>query len=363
MSTQIKAKLKSIAQMIAQIEKQFGRGAIMALGDTSARAAVDVIPSGSLTVDRALGVGGFPRGRIVEVYGPESSGKTTVALHAIAEAQRLGGTCAFIDAEHALDVTYASALGVKVDDLLVSQPDCGEQALEIADHLVRSSVIDVVVVDSVAALVPRAELEGEMGDHHVGLQARLMSQAMRKLTGAAYRMNAMILFINQTRQKIGVTYGSNITTTGGNALKFYASVRLEIRRIGAVKEGEEAVGNRTRVKVVKNKVAPPFRQAEFDITYGHGVNREAEIVDLATEAGIIKKSGAWYSLGDTQLGQGRKNACLHLAEHPEVAASLVERLRDKTQGQAEEKGKGPAETSGALKAALPPDRVPEPKAA
>jgi recombination protein RecA len=318
----IKAKLKAVRQTVAQIEKQFGKGSIMALGDSGERPQIDVIPTGSLTVDRALGVGGLPRGRVVEVYGPESSGKTTIALQAIAEAQRLGGLCAFVDAEHALDVTYAAALGVKLDDLLVSQPDCGEQALEIADHLVRSAAIDLVVVDSVAALVPRAELEGEMGDTHVGLQARLMSQAMRKLTGATYRSNSTILFINQTRQKIGVTYGSNVTTTGGNALKFYASVRLEIRRIGAVKDGEEAVGNRTRVKVVKNKVAPPFKQAEFEITYGTGVNREAELLDLGLEAGLVSKSGSWFSVGDQQLGQGRKNACLTLVEQRELADKL-----------------------------------------
>ena len=316
-------KVKAIAQTVAAIEKQFGKGAIMALGDASQVAKVEVIPSGSVTIDRALGVGGFPRGRVIEVYGPESSGKTTIALHAIAEAQRAGGTCAFIDAEHALDVQYAAGLGVKLDDLLVSQPDCGEQALEIADQLVRSSAIDLVVVDSVAALVPRAELDGEMGDTHVGLQARLMSQAMRKLTGAAYRMNASILFINQTRQKIGVTFGSNVTTTGGNALKFYASIRLEIRRIGAIKDGEEAIGNRTRVKVVKNKVAPPFRQAEFEIIYGRGVHREGELLDLGLEQGLVKKSGAWFSLGETQLGQGRKNSCDHLAAHPELAAQLA----------------------------------------
>ncbi len=322
----IKSKLKAVQQTVAQIEKQFGKGSIMALGDDRTRPQVEVIPTGSLTVDRALGVGGLPRGRVIEVYGPESSGKTTIALQAIAEAQRLGGLCAFVDAEHALDMTYAAALGVTLDDLLVSQPDCGEQALEIADHLVRSATIDLVVVDSVAALVPRAELEGEMGDTHVGLQARLMSQAMRKLTGATYRTNSTILFINQMRQKIGVTYGSNVTTTGGNALKFYASVRLEIRRVGAVKEGEEAVGNRTRVKVVKNKVAPPFKQAEFEIIYGSGVNREGELLDLGLEAGLLSKSGSWFSCGDQQLGQGRKNACATLAEQGELATKLQQQL-------------------------------------
>jgi recombination protein RecA len=319
-------RLKVIAQTIAAIEKQFGKGAIMALGAGEVT-PVETISSGSLALDRALGVGGFPKGRVIEVYGPESSGKTTVALHAIAEAQRAGGTCAFIDAEHALDVTYARALGVEVDKLLVSQPDCGEQALEIADMLLRSTAVDLIVVDSVAALVPRAELEGEMGDAHVGLQARLMSQAMRKITGTAYRCNTAVLFINQTRQKIGVTYGSNITTTGGNALKFYASVRLEVRRIGSVKEGELAVGNRTRVKVVKNKVAPPFREAEFEITYGHGINREGEILDFAVDKGLVKKAGAWFSAGEQQLGQGRAAACRYLAENQAFLAKLLKQLK------------------------------------
>jgi len=321
----LSSKLKAVGDAIAAIEKQFGKGAIMALGDGTV-ADVETIPSGSITIDRALGVGGLARGRVIEVYGPESSGKTTLALHAIAEAQKRGGICAFVDAEHALDVTYARALGVNLADLLVSQPDCGEQALEIADHLIRSGAVQLVVVDSVAALVPRAEIEGEMGDHHVGLQARLMSQAMRKLTGGAYRSGTSVLFINQTRQKIGVTYGSNITTTGGTALKFYATVRMEIRRIGAIKEGESAIGNRTRVKVVKNKLAPPFRQAEFDILYGKGVHREAEILDLGVEQGLIKKSGAWYSVGETRLGQGRGQACQWLLEHPEQADKLVQAI-------------------------------------
>ncbi|MBW2733649.1 MAG: recombinase RecA [Deltaproteobacteria bacterium] len=322
-------KLKIIAQTLAAIEKHFGKGAVMSLGDQRVQ-EMDVISTGSFVLDRALGVGGFPRGRVMEVFGPESSGKTTLALHAIAEAQKRGGLCAFIDAEHALDVTYAAALGVKIDELLVSQPDCGEQALEITDQLVGSGALDLVVIDSVAALTPRAELDGEMGDTHVGLQARLMSQAMRKLTGSTYRHNTGILFINQTRQKIGVTYGSNITTTGGNALKFYASVRLEIRRIGAIKEGDEVVGNRTRVKVVKNKVAPPFREAEFEIIYGHGINRAGELLDAGVTQGVVRKSGAWYSLGETQLGQGRVAACRYLNEHRELRHTLEERCMGDT---------------------------------
>ncbi|MBK8479912.1 MAG: recombinase RecA [Proteobacteria bacterium] len=323
--SKVAARLKAIAQTVAAIEKQFGAGAIMALGSGTKPAPIEVFSSGSLQLDRALGVGGLPRGRLIEVYGPESSGKTTVALHAIAEVQRKGRLCAFIDAEHALDPAYAAALGVRIDELLIAQPDCGEQALEIADHLVRSAAVDLIVVDSVAALVPRAELEGEMGDAHVGLQARLMSQAMRKLTGATYRQGTAILFINQTRQKIGVTYGSNQTTTGGTALKFYASVRIEVRRIGQLKEGEQVVGSRTQVKVVKNKVAPPFRSAEFEILYGRGINRDGELLDFATEQGVVKKSGSWFAWNDQQLGQGRPAACQWLAEHPEARAQIAAR--------------------------------------
>ena len=321
-------KLKAISEAVAAIEKQFGKGAIMALGDGATVTGVQTISSGSLSLDKALGVGGLPRGRLVEIYGPESSGKTTMALHSIAETQRQGGTCAFIDAEHALDVKYARNLGVTINEMLVSQPDCGEQALEIADHLVCCGAIDLVVVDSVAALVPRAEIEGEMGDTHMGLQARLMSQAMRKLTGAAYRSGTGIIFINQTRQKIGVTFGSNLTTTGGTALKFYASVRMEVRRIGAVKDGDIIVGNRTRVKVVKNKLAPPFRQAEFEILYGKGVNREGEVLDEALARSLIKKSGSWFSMGDQRLGQGRAAVCQWPSEHPDVTGELAARCMD-----------------------------------
>jgi len=317
-----KERRTALSGAVAEIEKQFGKGALMRLGDAGAPAEVPVVPTGSLGLDIALGTGGLPRGRVVELYGPESSGKTTLALHVVAEAQRAGGVCAFIDAEHALDVGYARKLGVRTDDLLVSQPDCGEQALEITDTLVRSNAVDIVVVDSVAALVPRAELEGEMGDSHVGLHARLMSQALRKLTGATSRSQTLVIFINQLRMKIGVMFGSPETTTGGNALKFYASVRLDIRRIGALKDGEQVVGNRTRVKVVKNKLAAPFREVEFDIAYGHGVSATGELIDLGIEAGLLDKSGAWISMGGERLGNGRDAACQTLATRPDLAARL-----------------------------------------
>jgi recombination protein RecA len=307
---------------VSSIEKQFGKGSIMRLGDEEKPPEVQVVPTGSLALDIALGVGGLPRGRVVEIYGPESSGKTTLTLHVIAEAQKRGGICAFVDAEHALDVTYARKLGVKTDDLLVSQPDHGEQALEIADMLVRSGAIDVVVVDSVAALVPKAEIEGEMGDSHVGLQARLMSQALRKLTGTIARSNTLVIFINQIRMKIGVMFGNPETTTGGNALKFYASVRMDIRRVGALKDGEKVVGNRTRVKVVKNKMAPPFREVEFDILYGEGISHEGDLIDLGAECGAVEKSGAWFGFGGDRIGQGRENAKQYLRDHPDVARKI-----------------------------------------
>jgi recombination protein RecA len=312
------ARDKAIDLALAAIDKQFGKGAIMRLGKDPIDREVHVIPSGSLGLDLALGIGGLPRGRVVEIYGPESSGKTTLTLHIVAEAQKRGGVCAFIDAEHALDVGYAKKLGVKTEELLVSQPDFGEQALEIADMLVRSNAIDVVVIDSVAALTPKAELEGEMGDAHVGLQARLMSQALRKLTAAISKSRTMVIFINQIRMKIGVMFGSPETTTGGNALKFYSSVRLDIRRIGAIKKEEDVIGNRTRVKVVKNKLAPPFKEVEFDILYGHGISREGDLVDLASEANIVDKSGAWFSFNGERIGQGRENAKQFLVDHPEI---------------------------------------------
>lgn len=318
-------RAKAIDLAVGAIEKQFGRGAIMRL-DKTPISDVKVVPTGSLGLDIALGVGGLPRGRIVEIYGPESSGKTTLTLHAVAEAQKRGGVCAFIDAEHALDVGYARKLGVKTDELLVSQPDCGEQALEIADMLVRSNALDLIVVDSVAALTPRAELEGEMGDHHVGAHARLMSQALRKLTGAISRSKTTVIFINQIRMKIGVMFGSPETTTGGNALKFYCSVRLDIRRIGAIKKSDGIVGNRTRVKVVKNKVAPPFRETEFDILYGEGISREGELIDFGVEANIIDKSGAWLSYGDERIGQGRENAKQFLKDHPDIYGEIETKL-------------------------------------
>jgi recombination protein RecA len=316
---------KALASALAQIDRQFGKGSIMRLGDET-HAPIEVIPTGSVALDVALGIGGLPRGRIVEIYGPESSGKTTVALHAVANAQRAGGIAAFIDAEHALDPEYAKRLGVNTDDLLVSQPDTGEQALEITDMLVRSGALDIIVVDSVAALVPKAEIEGEMGDSHVGLQARLMSQAMRKLTGALAATGTTAVFINQLREKVGVFFGSPETTTGGKALKFYASVRLDVRRIETLKEGTEPVGNRTRVKVVKNKVAAPFKQAEFDILYGQGISREGGLIDLGVEHGIVRKSGSWYTYEGDQLGQGKENARAFLRDNPDLAAEIEEKI-------------------------------------
>ncbi|HJL17059.1 MAG TPA: recombinase RecA [Sandaracinaceae bacterium LLY-WYZ-13_1] len=322
-------KEKALNLAIGSIEKAYGKGAIMRLGDEDAAPQVPVIPSGSLSLDLALGVGGYPRGRIVEIYGPESSGKTTLTLHAIAEAQRQGGVAAFIDAEHALDVTYARKLGVNTEELLVAQPDHGEQALEIADTLVRSGAVDIIVVDSVAALVPKAEIEGEMGDSHVGLQARLMSQALRKLTATVHKSNTTLFFINQIRMKIGVMFGSPETTTGGNALKFYSSVRLDIRRIGTIKQGDGAIGNRTRVKVVKNKLAPPFRIVEFDVLFGKGISKTGEILDLGVEAGVVEKSGAWYSAESERIGQGRENSRSFLEEHPDMLETLERKIRAK----------------------------------
>ncbi|WP_237216646.1 recombinase RecA [Falsiroseomonas oryziterrae] len=327
-------KTKALDAALSQIERSFGKGSIMRMGNKSADAEVEVISTGSLGLDLALGIGGLPKGRIVEIYGPESSGKTTLALHAIAEAQKKGGTCAFIDAEHALDPGYARKLGVDVDNLLISQPDAGEQALEIADTLVRSGAIDVLVVDSVAALVPRAELEGEMGDSHVGLHARLMSQALRKLTGSVSRSNTLLIFLNQIRLKIGVMFGNPETTTGGNALKFYASVRMEIRRIGSIKERDTTTGNQTRVKVVKNKMAPPFRQVEFDIMYGEGISKVGELIDLGVKAGVVEKSGAWFSCDSQRIGQGRENAKQFMRDNPDVADSVEKRIRAQANGLA-----------------------------
>jgi len=322
-------KNKALQAALSQIEKQFGKGSVMRLGDDTSRQNVQAVPTGSLSLDIALGIGGLPRGRVVEIYGPESSGKTTLTLQVIAEAQKLGGTAAFVDAEHALDPQYAEKLGVNVDDLLVSQPDTGEQALEITDMLVRSGGVDVVVVDSVAALTPKAEIEGDMGDTHVGLQARLMSQALRKLTANIKRSNTLVIFINQIRMKIGVMFGNPETTTGGNALKFYSSVRLDIRRIGAIKKGDEVTGNQTRVKVVKNKVAPPFKQCEFDILYNEGISKEGELIDLGVDQGIVDKSGAWYSYNKDRIGQGKDNVRQFLKEHPEIAADIEQQLREK----------------------------------
>jgi recombination protein RecA len=320
-------KSKALGLAVSQIEKSFGKGAIMRMGADGVKVRVDAIPTGAINLDAAIGVGGIPRGRITEIYGPESSGKTTVCLHVVANAQRLGGTAAFIDAEHALDTDYAAKLGVDIEKLLVSQPDTGEQALEICEILVRSGAVDVIVVDSVAALVPKAEIEGEMGDSHVGLQARLMSQALRKLTGAIARSNCSVIFINQLREKIGVMFGNPETTTGGKALKFYASLRLDIRRIGPVKEKEDVIGSHVRVKVVKNKVAPPFKQAEFDIMYAEGISHTSLLVDIGAESGIIEKSGAWYSYGPQRIGQGRENAKLFLKDNPAVMAEIEEKVK------------------------------------
>jgi recombination protein RecA len=335
-------KQKALEAALAQIDRAFGKGSAMKLGSREA-IQIEAISTGSLGLDIALGIGGLPRGRIVEIYGPESSGKTTLALHAVAEAQRNGGTAAFVDAEHALDPIYAKKLGVDVDELIVSQPDTGEQALEIADTLVRSNAIDVLIVDSVAALVPRAEIEGEMGDSHVGLQARLMSQALRKLTGSISKSKCLVIFINQIRMKIGVMYGNPETTTGGNALKFYASVRLDIRRTGQIKDRDEIIGNTTRVKVVKNKVAPPFKQVEFDIMYGEGISKTGEILDLGVKAGLIEKSGAWFSYDSVRIGQGRENAKEYLKENPEIAGRIESAIRGHTEQVAEALMAGPSE--------------------
>jgi recombination protein RecA len=319
---------KALGAALGQIEKQFGKGAVMRLGDSGAARDIASVSTGSIGLDIALGIGGLPRGRIIEIYGPESSGKTTLTLHAIAEMQKSGGTAAFVDAEHALDPVYAEKLGVNIDDLLVSQPDTGEQALEITDMLVRSGAVDIVVVDSVAALTPKAEIEGDMGDSHMGLQARLMSQALRKLTANIKRSNTLVIFINQIRMKIGVMFGNPETTTGGNALKFYSSVRLDIRRIGAIKKGDEILGNETRVKVVKNKVAPPFKQVEFDILYGEGISREGELIDMGVQANIVEKSGAWYSYDGNRIGQGKDNVRNFLKENTEVAADIEAKVRE-----------------------------------
>jgi recombination protein RecA len=321
-------KKQALGAALSQIEKQFGKGSVMRLGDATASRDIEAVSTGSISLDVALGIGGLPRGRIIEIYGPESSGKTTLTLHVIAEMQKQGGTAAFVDAEHALDPIYAEKLGVNIDDLLVSQPDTGEQALEITDMLVRSGAVDILVVDSVAALTPKAEIEGDMGDSHMGLQARLMSQALRKLTANIKRSNTLVIFINQIRMKIGVMFGNPETTTGGNALKFYASVRLDIRRTGAIKKGDEVLGNETRVKVVKNKVAPPFKQVEFDILYGEGISREGELIDLGVQEKIVEKAGAWYSYSGTRIGQGKDNVRAYLKENPETAAEIEAKIRE-----------------------------------
>ncbi len=328
-------KDKALEAALAQIEKQFGKGAIMKLGDSALKDGISVIPTGCLELDYALGVGGVPRGRIIEIYGPESSGKTTVALHIVAESQKRGGTAAFIDAEHALDPVYARNLGVNVDELFVSQPDTGEQALEITETLVRSGAVDIVVVDSVAALVPKAEIEGDMGDSHVGLQARLMSQALRKLAGVIGKTNTVVIFINQLREKVGVMYGNPETTTGGRALKYYASIRLDVRKVDSIKNGNDVIGNRTRIKVVKNKVAPPFKTAEFDIVYGEGISKEGSLLDIAVDKKVIQKAGAWFSYGDMRIAQGRDNARTFLKENPELCAEIEAKVRKLIEGEEE----------------------------
>ncbi|CAA7623104.1 recombinase RecA [Magnetospirillum sp. SS-4] len=338
---------KALEAAVTQIERAFGKGSIMKLGQKDSVVETEVVSTGSLGLDIALGIGGVPRGRIIEIYGPESSGKTTLALHIIAEAQKKGGTCAFVDAEHALDPSYARKLGVNLDELLISQPDAGEQALEISDTLVRSGAVDVLVVDSVAALVPRAELEGEMGDNHMGLHARLMSQALRKLTGSVSKSKTIVIFINQIRMKIGVMFGNPETTTGGNALKFYASVRMEIRRVGAIKDRDEVVGNQTRVKVVKNKLAPPFKVIDFDIMYGEGVSKMGELIDLGVKANVVEKSGAWFSYNSTRIGQGRENAKTYLREHPEMAAEIEGAIRQNAGLISEVLAGGPGDLDGA----------------
>lgn len=322
-------KLKALESALAQIEKQYGKGSVMKLGDTSAHMNIETVPTGSLSLDVALGLGGIPKGRIVEVYGPESSGKTTVALHMVAEVQNRGGIAGFIDAEHALDPAYAKNIGVDIDNLYISQPDNGEQALEITETMVRSGAVDIVIVDSVAALVPKAEIDGDMGDSHVGLQARLMSQALRKLTAVISKSNCIVIFINQLREKVGVMFGSPETTTGGRALKFYSSIRLDVRRIEALKQGGEIVGNRTRIKVVKNKIAPPFKEAEFDIMFGQGISREGDVLDLAANEGIVVKSGAWYAYNDAKIGQGRENSKLYLKENPDIFEEIKQKVREK----------------------------------
>ena len=350
-------KLKALDAAISHIEKQYGKGSVMKLGDNSAHMNVKAVPTGSLSLDLALGIGGLPKGRIIEIYGPESSGKTTVALHAVAEVQKRGGIAGFIDAEHALDPVYAKNIGVDIDNLYISQPDCGEQALEIAETMVRSGAVDIVIVDSVAALVPKAEIDGDMGDSHVGLQARLMSQALRKLTSIVSKSNCIVIFINQLREKIGVMFGNPETTTGGRALKFYSSVRLDVRRVEALKQGGEVVGNHTRVKIVKNKVAPPFKEAEFDIMFGQGISKEGDILDLATDAGIINKSGAWYAYNGEKIGQGRENAKNYLKENPLICEEVEAKVRAKYSPEEDEAAEQPDEKSAGKTTGRTPEEL------